>query len=251
VCGRFALREDRYEVAKQFHVDDVVADEMPPRYNVAPCQKVLAVATSRDGTVRRLGTFRWGLVPSWATDPSMGYRMANARAESADTKPAFRRAFATRRCLIPASGYYEWKVRETAGPGGGRPHKIPFYFHRRDGMLIALGGLWEVWHGDDEVLRTCTVLTTDSNATNAPIHERMPVIVREELWDHWLAPEPLGPTDREAVLAPAPDDLLVVERVSESVNSPRNEGAALIEPVGQSGERLRGAAERAIGTHSP
>lgn len=232
MCGRFTLREDRYEVARQFQVDDVVADEMPPRYNVAPSEDVLAVATSRDGTVCRLGTFRWGLVPSWARDPSIGYRMANARIESADTKSAFRRAFLSRRCLIPASGYYEWQVREPVGPGSRRPHKVPYHFHRRDGLLIALGGLWEVWHGsDDEVLRTCTVLTTNSNATNAPIHDRMPVIIPEELWDHWLAPLPLDGADREAVLAPAPDDLLVVERVSERVNNPKNEGAELIEAV--------------------
>lgn len=251
MCGRFALSASRYDVVKQFHVDEVVgeghgpatggrvrggagasssAESAPPaseeRFNVAPSQPVLAVATSKDGTVRRLGTFRWGLVPAWASDPSIGNRMINARSESAPTKPAFRRAFERRRCLLPASGYYEWQ--DSPGP---RRKKAPFYFCRRDGLLLAIGGLWEVWHGDDEVLRTCTVLTTRANALGARVHDRMPVLVPEHLWDRWLAPEPLTDEERAAATAPAPDDLLVALRVSEDVNDPHNEGPHLAEPI--------------------
>lgn len=234
MCGRFSISASRDEVAQQFAVDDVVAEEMAPRYNVAPSQDVLAVATSADGTRRRLGTFRWGLVPSWAKDPSIGNRMINARAESADSRPAFRAAFEKRRCLVPASGYYEWQVPDRgAGAHGARPRKIPYYFSRRDGLLIALGGLWEVWHGPDgEVLRTCTILTSDSDATNAPVHDRMPVIVPEASWDRWLAPEPLTANERAAALAPAPDGLLIAYRVSDRVNDPHHEGAELVAPAG-------------------
>lgn len=233
MCGRFALDASRYEVAEQFHVDEVAEDSAPDdrRFNVAPSQEVLAVASSRDGTVRRLGTFRWGLVPGWASDPSIGNRMINARAETAPDKPAFRRAFERRRCLLPASGYYEWKSAE-----GGRRRKaskVPYYFRRRDGLLLAIGGLWEVWHGDgdDEVLRTCTVLTTRANALGAEVHDRMPLLVPEHLWDRWLAPEPLTEEERLSAIAPAPEELLVAIRVSDAVNDPRNDGPELAQEV--------------------
>lgn len=225
MCGRFSLNAPRHQIAAQFHVDEVLADEEPPRFNIAPTQGVLAVATSRDGTSRRLGTFRWGFVPSWAEDPSVGSRMINARAETAWTKPAFRRAFATRRCLLPASGYYEWRS------GSGR-RKTPFYFHRRDGLLLAVGGLWEVWHGPGgEVLRSCTILTTEPNALAAAVHDRMPVLVPENAWDRWLAPEPLTDEERRAATAPAREDLLVADRVSPAVSNPANEGEELVRPV--------------------
>lgn len=229
MCGRFSLSAPRYQVVEQFHVDDVVAEEEPPRYNVAPSQHVLAVATSADGSRRRLGELRWGLVPPWAKDPSIGNRMVNARAETAASTSAFRNAFAKRRCLIPASGYYEWEPSEAAGRG---QRKVPYYFRRKDGLLLAIGGLWEIWHGPDgETLRTCTILTTDANELGATVHDRMPVLVPEELWDRWLAPEPLSDAEREEAIAPAPEDLLVAVRVSDRVNSPRNEGAELVEPV--------------------
>jgi putative SOS response-associated peptidase YedK len=245
MCGRFSLFADRDDVVAQFHVDDVLADGQQPRYNVAPSQPVLAVASSATGARRRLGTFRWGLVPHWAKDPSIGNRMINARVETAGSAPSFRAAFERRRCLIPASGYYEWKAPGgshgagsgasggSGGSGGGsRPRKIPYYFRRRDGLLLAMGGLWEVWHGPDgEVLRTCTILTTDANGTNAPIHDRMPLIVPRRRWDEWLAPTPLAVEARAEVLAPVPDDLLVVEQVSDRVNDPRNDSPDLIEAV--------------------
>ena len=247
MCGRFSLFADRDEVVAQFHVDDVVADGpvgglgggpvgglaggQHPRYNVAPSQAVLAVASSADGSRRRLGTFRWGLVPHWAKNPSIGNRMINARVETAGSAPSFRSAFEKRRCLVPASGYYEWKAPE-GSQGGTRARKTPYYFRRRDGLLLAMGGLWEVWHGPDgEVLRTCTILTTDANGTNAPIHDRMPLIVPRRRWDEWLAPSPLADEARAEVLAPVPDDLLLVERVSDRVNDPRNDSPDLVEPV--------------------
>ena len=234
MCGRFSLAVSRHEIAEQFHVDDIVADVDPRRFNVAPSQQVLAVATSTDGSRRRLGNLQWGLVPPWAKDPSIGNRMVNARAETAATKPAYRNAFARRRCLLPASGYFEWA---SSGERGGRPKKVPFYFRRKDGLLLAIGGLWEVWHGPvEQTLRTCTILTTDANRLGVEVHDRMPVLVPEELWDQWLAPEPLGVVARTAAVAPAPDDLLEMVRVSDRVNDPRHEGEDLVAPVATSEE---------------
>lgn len=233
MCGRFSLAASRRDIADRFGVDEVLVDADPDRYNVAPSQLVLAVATSADGSTRRLGNLRWGLVPPWAKDPSIGNRMVNARAETAATKPAYRNAFARRRCLIPASGYFEWQAGtgERGSRKGGR--KQPYYFRRKDGLLLAIGGLWEVWHGpEDETLRTCTILTTDANELGAMVHDRMPVLVPEELWDRWLAPEPLSDEDRVSAVAPSPDDLLEAVRVADLVNDPRNEGAELVEPVG-------------------
>jgi putative SOS response-associated peptidase YedK len=230
MCGRYTLSASQDEIAEQFGVDDVVAGEAPPRYNVAPSQLVFAVAASADGSRRRLGELQWGLVPSWATDPSIGNRLVNARAETAATRPAFRGAFARRRCLLPASGYYEWQAGTA---GGGARRRIPFYFRRRDGRLLAIGGLWEVWHGpEDRTLRTCTILTTAANELGATVHDRMPVLVPEELWGPWLAPGPLDEAEREAAVAPVPDDLLVAVRVADRVNDPRNDGKELVEPVG-------------------
>lgn len=229
MCGRFSLSASRHEVVERFHVDEVVAEEVRPRYNVAPSQLVLAVATSADGSRRRLGELRWGLVPPWAKDPSIGSRAVNARAETAASKRLFRGAFAKRRCLIPASGYYEWKP---SGPAGRSRRKVPFHFRRKDGLLLAIGGLWEVWHGPDgATLRTCTVLTTGANELGAAVHDRMPVLVPEGLWDRWLAPEPLDDAEREEAIAPPPEDLLVAVRVSDRVNDPRNEGEELVEPL--------------------
>lgn len=232
MCGRFALVAAHDDVARQFAVDDVVADPAPPRYNITPSQAVTAVAASSDGTRRLLGTFRWGLIPSWAKDPSVGNRLVNARVETLATRPAFRAAYTRRRCLIPASGYYEWKAA-TAGPGGSRrAPKIPYYFHRGDGLLLALAGLWEVWHGPDgHIVRSCAIVTTDADALNATVHDRMPLIVPSSLWARWLAPEPFNAADGAGALASALDDALVADQVGTLVNNPRNDGPELIEPV--------------------
>jgi putative SOS response-associated peptidase YedK len=235
MCGRFSLYEPVEDLVERFAVDEVVTDEVVPRWNVAPSQGVLAVASSSDGSTRRLGTFRWGLVPSWAKDPSIGNRMVNARAETVAVSGAFRSAFQRRRCLLPASGFYEWQRREVAG--ARRPARRPFYLHAADGSPLALAGLWEVWHdAEGGALRTCTVITTRPNATLAPIHDRMPVIVPPSGWDRWLEPEPLRPDEREELLVPAPDDLLVADPVGDRVNSPRNDGPDLVTPVSDDGD---------------
>jgi putative SOS response-associated peptidase YedK len=231
MCGRFVASAPVSELAEHFVVDEIVVDEAPPpRFNVAPTLDVLAVAESRRSGQRRLGTFKWGLVPSWAKDPSIGNRMINARAESAADKPAFRTALARRRCLIPADGFYEWQ-RVEKGPK--RPHLI----RHRDGSPLALAGLWEVWRppgaGDDDPwLRTCTIVTTSANDAIAPLHDRMPVLVAPGDWDRWLDPSVDDPAAIADLLVPAPADVVEIIPVSTAVNDVRNDGPDLVEPVG-------------------
>jgi putative SOS response-associated peptidase YedK len=230
MCGRFSLYEPVEDLVERFAVDEVMAEAVVPRWNVAPSQKVLAVASSADGSTRRLGTLQWGLVPPWAADPSVGNRMINARAETVTTNRAFRSAFRGRRCLIPASGFYEWQKEEV--PGSRRPARHPFHLQAADGAPLALAGLWEIWYDAEGVaLRSCTIITTRPNATLVPIHDRMPVIVPPSQWDRWLTPEPLGPDEGRRLLSPAPDDLLVATPVSDLVNSPRHEGPELVTPA--------------------
>jgi putative SOS response-associated peptidase YedK len=230
MCGRFSMSEPKHHLADRFHVDEVVPDDFPPRWNVAPTQPVATIATSRDGQTRRLGEMRWGLVPSWAKDPAIGNRMINARADRLATNRAFAKAFATRRCIIPASGFYEWQKLEAAP--GRRATRQPFFIHAKDAEPLALAGLWEIWHdAEDKPLRTCTIITTEPNDVLAPIHDRMPVLLSEAFWDRWLAPEPLSEDEATAMLGPAPDELLVLTRVGDQVNSPKNDGPELVEPV--------------------
>lgn len=232
MCGRFTLYDPVPDLVERFGVDEVVVaeEEALPRWNVAPSQPVVAVATSKDGSSRRLGSLRWGLVPWWAKDPSIGNRMINARAETLETSRAFQGAFERRRCLIPASGFYEWQPRE--GPSGGRGAKVPYYIRAADGEPLALGGLWEVWHdAEGRALRTCAIITTEANSALAEVHGRMPLVVAGADWDAWLAPEPLGPSVRGEILRPLPDDALVFYPVTSLVNDPRHEGPELVEPL--------------------
>jgi putative SOS response-associated peptidase YedK len=230
MCGRFSMYEDKDRLADYFQVDEVVLDDITPRWNVAPTQPVVTIATSRDGETRRLGEMRWGLVPSWAKDPSIGNRMINARADKLASSKAFAKALETRRCIIPASGFYEWQ-KVDAGPGR-RARRRPFYVHAKGDEPLALAGLWEVWYdAEDKPMRSCTIITTDPNALLAPIHDRMPVVLSERYWNRWLAPEPLTDKQRKAMLEPAPRGLLTLTEVSTQVNSPENDGPELIEPV--------------------
>ena len=221
VCGRYVQASSPDLLAERFGVDDVRVDEHEPRYNVAPRVEVPAVRRRKDRTV--LSLLRWGLVPSWAKDPKVGDRQINARAESLLDKPAFRTAFAKRRCLIPADGFYEWK----AVPGHKR--KQPMFVHRRDGEPMAFAGLWEVWRErpDDDWLRTCAIVTTEPNDLLAPIHDRMPVVLPESAWGTWLDPD-ADPDTLHRLLVPAPAELLVVYPVSTLVSSADNEGPELV-----------------------
>jgi putative SOS response-associated peptidase YedK len=191
-----------------------------------------------------LSLVRWGLVPPWAESPALGDKLINARAESVSEKPAFRRAFRKRRCIVPADAFYEWKVgsrpdREHGASTGRRAPRQPYCVRRRDGEPLALAGLWEIWRDplieDDDAadawLRSCTIVTTRANGVLAPIHDRMPVVLAEDAWDAWLDPANHDLAALDALLAPAPDDWVEAYPVSSRVNSPENNDASLVAPA--------------------
>ena len=221
MCGRFTLKTPPQVVAELFGLDEVPAWE--PRYNIAPTQPVAAVRAARDGGQRELVFLHWGLIPSWADDWRIGNRMINARSETVAEKPAFRRAFRQRRCLVPADGFFEWQRQGTK--------KQPYYIHRRDGRPLAIAGLWEHWAGAGSgPVESCTLLTTAANATLRPLHDRMPVLLEPAQFDTWLDPEQHSVESLVALLAPADDAVLEAYAVSTVVNSPRNDSPACIEP---------------------
>ena len=196
-----------------------------PRYNIAPSQPVLAVRTSPAAGRREFAMPRWGLVPAWARDATIGNRLINARAETVSEKPAFRRAFRERRCLIPADGFYEWK-KEGAG-------KRPFYVRRRDGAPFAFAGIWERWEGTGgEAVETCAILTTEPNELLAPLHDRMPLIVPPEEYGRWLDPSLRAPERLAPLLRPFPSAALEAFPVGREVNNPRADDPSLIRAAG-------------------
>lgn len=224
MCGRFVQAQDPAVYARYLLAEPLSVTETPaPSYNVAPTDRVFAVA-EHEGR-RRLGTFRWGLIPWWARQPGIGSRHINARAETADTKPAFRDSFARRRCLIPADGFYEWE-RKAKG-------KLPHYVYRPDGAPMALAGLWASWRdpGTDERVTTCAILTTEPNDLVSRLHDRMPVVLAEEHWDRWLDREFDDVDSLKQMLEPAAESLLAEHAVSTLVNSVRNNLPECIAPL--------------------
>jgi putative SOS response-associated peptidase YedK len=230
MCGRFTQQRPAPELAELFKAEPLI-EEMGPRYNVAPTQGVIAVVRPPQDQ-RLLTTFRWGLIPFWAKDPKIGYRMINARAESVFTSPAFRTSIRRKRCLIPVDAFYEWQRRE------GAP-KQPYAIHRRDGAPLALAGIWSAWKDplSEEWLRSCSIVTTTPNELMARIHDRMPVILAPQDWDLWLDPQLDDVAELRGLLVPAPAAELEAYPVSTLVNATRNEGAALLERI--PGEVLR------------
>jgi len=273
MCGRYASARRRIELLEEFGVQaDEDGEELRPDYNVAPTKKIYAVMTRRppglagageggstessstEGSstegngsggngegaasdlapVRQLRTVRWGLVPSWAKDPAIGSRMINARAETVASKPAYRRAFTKRRCLLPADGYYEWYR-----PGeDAKAAKQPYFIHPADGAPLAFAGLYEFWrdqaHPDDHPdawLVTATIITTSAPDELGVIHERMPMVIPPGQWAEWLDPDLQDQAQLAHLLAPAVSSGLVTTRVSTKVNSVRNNGPELIEPA--------------------
>jgi len=231
VCGRFVSTATPDQVVQRFQVDESRVGDHAPDYNVAPRERIYAVRdrSSGEGKRRFLDLLRWGLVPSWAEDPGVGDRMINARAESIVEKPAYRKAFGKRRCIVPADGFYEWQRRE------GR--KQPTYVHRADGEMLAFAGLWEAWRNplseasDDPWLRSCVIVTTKANALVAPIHDRMPVVLGESAWSTWLDPENHDLDALRALLEPPPSEWFDTYPVSTLVNKPVHNGPELLEPV--------------------
>lgn len=230
MCGRFTQQRPAPELAELFKAEPLV-ETTEPRYNVAPTQGVIAVVRPPDDQ-RLLTTFRWGLVPSWASDPKIGYRMINARAETIFISPAYRTSIRKKRCLIPVDAFYEWQRR-------GESPKQPYAIHRLDGAPLALAGVWSAWRDPlrEEWLRSCAIVTTTPNALMARIHDRMPVILAPEDWDLWLDPGLDDIAELRGLLVPAPADGLEAYPVSTLVNATRNDGADLLRPV--PGEVLR------------
>ena len=216
MCGRYSLSTPAHaDLRARFALGESV--EVRQRFNVAPGDDVLAVTTSREGEPRG-DVLRWGLVPHWAKDPSTGFKMINARAETIAEKPAYRDALRTRRCLIVADGFYEWQKRP------GMP-KLPWWVTRADGAPFAFAGLWALWHGPDEqLLRTCTIVTTDANSVLRDVHDRMPVMLHDpDMEDAWLAHD-TPQAELLSLLAPLPDELTARRAVGPAVNDARYDG---------------------------
>lgn len=220
MCGRFVLTVNPEVVQTAFDLT-TMPPIMSPRFNVAPTQPVAVISNENP---HELTFYKWGLIPSWSKDPSIGSKMINARSESAAEKPSFRSAFKRRRCIIPADGFYEWRQH-----GGD---KTPMFIHMKDQEVFGMAGLWEIWHSPDGgEIRTCSILTTDANEFMQTIHNRMPVILHKEDYNLWLSPneEPAGVL--QELMKPYSGDELTAYPVSKMVNKPSNDTPDLIQPV--------------------
>ena len=222
MCGRFTLTIDPEDLREELDLG-FMPTEIHPRYNVAPTQPVAVVV---EPTQRKVELFQWGLVPSWAKDVTIGSRLINARSETLIEKPAFRKAFERRRCLILADGFYEW-----AKPGEKVTRKTPYYFHLNSHKPFMFAGLWEFWRSPEgKELRTCTIITCPANEQIAQFHDRMPVILSVEARWKWLEPRAKIP-DLNPYLVPYPNGEINYYPVSPLVNNPAAEDAACIQPV--------------------
>lgn len=241
MCGRYASSRQPDDLVEEFEVvEPRVAAPLEADYNVAPTKEVYAVVErppsgrSEEPPQRQLRVLTWGLVPSWAKDAAIGNKMINARMETVAEKPSFRKAFATRRALLPADGYYEWYATERTGPRG-KPVKQPYFIRPRDGRPLAMAGLYEIWRdpekAEDDPHRfrwTCTVLTTTAEDELGHIHDRMPLMVPRDRWAEWLDPTRPGDT---ALLVPAAPGSLEAYPVATLVNNVRNNGPELVQPL--------------------
>ena len=220
MCGRFVFYSDPQFMREQYGFDEGRI-EFRPRYNIAPSQQVVTV--TNDGA-RRTELMRWGLVPFWAKDLKIGYRMINAAGETLAAKPAFRAAFKKRRCLILADGFFEWRKDGKS--------KIPTYIFLKSRESFAFAGLWETWKSPEgETVKSCTIVTTRPNEFMEPIHNRMPVILSSETEALWIDPLSEDPDILQPLLQPSPAEQLESYEVSSFVNSARNEGPECIEPL--------------------
>ncbi len=221
MCGRFTLTLDPSEL--QDFADYTFPSQFAPRFNIAPTQPVLAIPN--DGA-HKADFFIWGLIPSWAKDPSIGNRLINARAETLAEKPSFRGGFKYKRCLILADGFYEWKAQP------GAKTKVPHFIHLKDRKPFAFAGLWDNWNSPDgSAVRSCTIITTEPNELMAGIHNRMPVILQRADYEQWLDPAPRTPDSLFPFLKPFPPGEMTAYPVSTLVNSPANERPDLVVPI--------------------
>ena len=223
MCGRFMLISSSASVAELFSVELTL--EFDRRYNIAPSQEVVGIASFGAKSRPEMRFFHWGLVPFWAKDAKIGNRLVNARSETLAEKPAFRNAFKSRRLLIPANGFYEWDK-------SARP-KIPYLIGMKDESLFAMAGIWEEWRGPDNYcLRSCSVITTTSNELVQKVHDRMPVIVMPKNYGDWLAEGPLPHDIDSEIIQPFPAGLMRMREVSARLNKTDYDGPDCLEGVG-------------------
>lgn len=224
MCGRFTLTIDPSHLQEAFPWA-VIPNDLAPRYNIAPSQPVAVIPNTGDSL---LSFYKWGLIPSWSKDPSIGERMINARSETLAEKPSFRNAYRRRRCLILADGFFEWKQNP------GMKNKQPIYIRLIDARPFAFAGLWESWSPPDgSELRTCTIITTQPNSLLEPIHNRMPVILNPEVYNKWLNPNDMLPSQLNELLVSYPADEMIAIPVSKLVNSPQYDSVEIIKPIGE------------------
>ena len=222
MCGRFTLSASAIDLMRQFELSDLPT--WRPRYNIAPTQEILTVVKMPDAPDRQALLLRWGLVPPWAEGPAVSSRMINARAETVATKPAFRRAFRERRCLILADGFYEWQRQDH--------RKQSFHIRMQDGRPFAFAGLWERWVPQDgHPIDSCTIITTVSNTLIEPLHVRMPVILAAADSETWLDPTVQDVDRLQPLLRPYPSEEMAAYPVSTKVNNPANDTPECIAPM--------------------
>ncbi|MDQ3713073.1 MAG: SOS response-associated peptidase [Acidobacteriota bacterium] len=221
MCGRFSSSSKPEQIKKEFKAAVEDPAILAPRYNIAPTQ-MIPVVLNREGE-RIVAALKWGLVPSWAKDAAIGSRMINARAETLTEKPSFREAYKSRRCIVPATGFYEWQRAEKGA-------KQPFYFYLTNKEVFGFAGLWEEWLDKEsgESLETCTIITTEANDVLKPVHDRMPVILKAGDYDEWLDPKESDTGKLQKLLAPYPPDEMNSHAVSRAVNSPTLDSPELI-----------------------
>lgn len=224
MCGRFTSKAAPERVKEEFKVGKINPGIFHPRYNIAPLQIIPAVL-EREGE-RVVSGLKWGLIPHWAKDDSFSSKLINARAESLAEKPSFRDSFKSRRCIIPASGFYEWQ-KTAKGP------KQPFYLYLKDKEVFGFAGLWEEWLDKEtgEQIETCTIITTEANETVEPIHDRMPVILKAEDYEQWLNEKEMNTDKIQNLLAPYPSEEMTRYAVSPGVNVPDTDSPELIKPI--------------------
>jgi putative SOS response-associated peptidase YedK len=244
MCGRYASSRRPEDLVGEFDIVETrIQDALPADYNVAPTKEVYAVVErppskdSPEPPQRQLRVLTWGLIPSWAKEASIGNRMINARMETVAEKPAYKRAFATRRCLLPADGYFEWYPTEEITKSG-KPRKQPFFIRPQDHGVLAMAGLYEIWRdpdkAEDDPTRfrwTCTVLTTSAEDSLGHIHDRMPLMLPPERYEQWLDPRVNDKDDLLALLEPAAPGRLEAFPVATLVSNVRNNGPELVEPL--------------------
>ncbi len=219
--GRFALYHDLQTLAQRFEFNSGPA-QYEPKHNIAPGQNVPVII--KEGNEIKCIIMRWGLVPQWSNDPLIGFQMINARGETVAQKPSFKNSFRKRRCIVPASGFYECKKVD-------KKTKVPYHIKPKEGDFFSFAGLWDTWNKDGGNLTTFTIITTTPNELLAPIHDRMAVILSKENERTWLNPDIQDPAELTPLLKPYPSEQMKVYEISSYVSKAGNEGPECIEPI--------------------